>query len=151
MKLQHLVEKLKKSAGYNGKPQQWQYGFDLACREIEYRLNKILDGIQVHGGVEEAKKHSNVEKLPAGMEHVILELTKDYESLEIPEPVALTEHQKIVITGYTMIACVQFSVFHADCERRLGRPIFTHEFPSLKEEIKAAYKDDFMKLLGESK
>lgn len=29
------IEKLKKRCGYDGKSQQWQYGFDLACREIE--------------------------------------------------------------------------------------------------------------------
>lgn len=28
------IEKLKKRCGYDGKPQQWQYGFDLACREL---------------------------------------------------------------------------------------------------------------------
>ena len=28
------IEKLKKRCGYDGKPQQWQYGFDLACRVL---------------------------------------------------------------------------------------------------------------------
>ena len=28
------IENLKKRCGYNGKPQQWKYGFDLAIREI---------------------------------------------------------------------------------------------------------------------
>lgn len=28
------VEKLKKRCGYDGKPQQFKYGFDLACREL---------------------------------------------------------------------------------------------------------------------
>ena len=28
------IENLKKRCGYDGKPQQWQYGFDLACREL---------------------------------------------------------------------------------------------------------------------
>lgn len=28
------IEKLKKCCGYDGKPQQWQYGFDLSCREL---------------------------------------------------------------------------------------------------------------------
>ena len=28
------IEKVKKRCGYDGKPQQWQYGFDLACREL---------------------------------------------------------------------------------------------------------------------
>lgn len=34
MDLQKEIEKLKVKAGYDGKPQQWQYGFDLACREL---------------------------------------------------------------------------------------------------------------------
>ena len=28
------IEKLKKRCGYDGKPQQFKYGFDLACREL---------------------------------------------------------------------------------------------------------------------
>lgn len=31
------IEKLKKRCGYDGKPQQWQYGFELACRELGKR------------------------------------------------------------------------------------------------------------------
>lgn len=31
------IEKLKKRCGYDGKPQQFKYGFDLACREIGKR------------------------------------------------------------------------------------------------------------------
>lgn len=29
------IDSLKVKSGYSGKPQQWQYGFDLACRELE--------------------------------------------------------------------------------------------------------------------
>lgn len=59
----------------------------------------------------------------------------------------LTEEQALILTGYTMVAMVHMSVFHADVERRLGRPVWTHEFPGLAEEIKAAYRDDFMALI----
>ncbi len=34
MDLQKEIDSLKVKAGYDGKPQQWQYGFDLACREL---------------------------------------------------------------------------------------------------------------------
>lgn len=34
MDLQKEIDKLKVKAGYGGKPKQWQYGFDLACREL---------------------------------------------------------------------------------------------------------------------
>ncbi|MDM1731459.1 DUF551 domain-containing protein [Acinetobacter towneri] len=29
------IDSLKAKSGYSGKPQQWQYGFDLACRELD--------------------------------------------------------------------------------------------------------------------
>ena len=28
------IDSLKVKSGYSGKPQQWQHGFDLACREL---------------------------------------------------------------------------------------------------------------------
>lgn len=34
MDLQKEIDNLKVKAGYDGKPQQWQFGFDLACREL---------------------------------------------------------------------------------------------------------------------
>lgn len=34
MDIQKEIDNLKVKAGYDGKPQQWQYGFDLACREL---------------------------------------------------------------------------------------------------------------------
>lgn len=34
MDLQKEIDSLKVKSGYSGKPQQWQYGFDLACREL---------------------------------------------------------------------------------------------------------------------
>lgn len=59
----------------------------------------------------------------------------------------LTLEQAIVVTGYTGInACTNFRDFHKDVENRMNRSIMTHEFPSLTEEIKALYKDDFIKM-----
>ena len=34
MDMQKEIDILKVKSGYDGKPQQWQYGFDLACREL---------------------------------------------------------------------------------------------------------------------
>lgn len=34
MDLQKEIDKLKVKSGYSGKSQQWQFGFDLACREL---------------------------------------------------------------------------------------------------------------------
>lgn len=60
----------------------------------------------------------------------------------------LTTEQAIVLTGYTEIVCCEFSKFHEDLEKRLGRPVFTHEIPSISDEIKLAYKDDFFEMLN---
>ena len=62
----------------------------------------------------------------------------------------LTKEQAIVLTGFTGILMVQnTSDFHEDVERRLGRPVFTHEFADPHGEIKEAYRADFEKLIGQ--
>ena len=63
----------------------------------------------------------------------------------------LTKEQAIVLTAYTGVTCCPFSDFHKECEKRFGRPIFTHEFSSEKlcEEIKEAFKADFMDMCTE--
>lgn len=58
----------------------------------------------------------------------------------------LTLEQAIIITGYTGILMCPFSDFHADVEKRLGRPFWTHEFAGSKEYLKEFYKEDFLKL-----
>lgn len=59
----------------------------------------------------------------------------------------LTQEQALVITGYTGVMCVaSFSDFHEDIEKRLGRPVFTHEIPSLRDVIDEAYRADFLAL-----
>ena len=60
----------------------------------------------------------------------------------------LTKEQALIITGYTMIHCCQsFGDFHADVERRLNMPVFTHQLPDLADRIKDAYRDDFVAML----
>lgn len=58
----------------------------------------------------------------------------------------LTKEQAIVISGYTMVLMCDFGELHKDIEIRLGRPVWTHQIPSLKEEIKGAYKLDFLSI-----
>ena len=59
------IEKLKKRCGYDGKPQQWQYGFDLACRELaqavpenkQFNLDEFLsmeEKLKSKGGIIKA-------------------------------------------------------------------------------------------------
>jgi hypothetical protein len=57
--------------------------------------------------------------------------------------------QAVVISAYTGIMCCSFSDMHKEVEKRLGRPVFTHEFARkdlFEKEIKPAFKDDFLAL-----
>lgn len=60
----------------------------------------------------------------------------------------LTKKQGIILTGFTGIVMCKVSDFHQDVEKRLGRPIFTHEFADkeLWETIKEIYRKDFENL-----
>ena len=40
----------------------------------------------------------------------------------------LTKEQAVIISGFTGILCGEFSDFHADVEKRLGRGVQTFEF-----------------------
>ena len=60
----------------------------------------------------------------------------------------LTKEQAIILTGFTGISMVdEFAIFHKDVEKRLNRPVLTHEIPILADEIKQLYSDDFKKLV----
>lgn len=59
---------------------------------------------------------------------------------------ALTKEQCIIITGFTGVCCGDFGWFTEDIEKRLKRPVYTHEIPGLASTIKEMYRDDFMKL-----
>lgn len=60
----------------------------------------------------------------------------------------LTKEQAIIITGFTGILCGNFSDFHKDVEKRLGRSVWTSEFgiKSFSAEIKKLYEADFIKI-----
>ena len=60
----------------------------------------------------------------------------------------LTNDQKIILTGYTGILMCEFSMFYFDVEKRLNRTVYTHEFSSLKDEIKKLYEKDFLAICG---
>lgn len=59
----------------------------------------------------------------------------------------LTKEQAVVITGFTGIMSCNFSDFHADVERRMGRPVFTHEFAFNADEVKELYREDFLDMI----
>lgn len=57
----------------------------------------------------------------------------------------LTKEQAAIIGAYTGVLCGPFSDLHEYAERKIGRPIWTHEFanPSLNDELREVCRDDF--------
>jgi hypothetical protein len=62
-----------------------------------------------------------------------------------------TKEQAIVITGFTGKLACKFADFHEDAEKRLGRPVFTHEFGDRQfaNEIEELYRADFLAMADE--
>lgn len=60
----------------------------------------------------------------------------------------ITNEQAAIIGAYTGYLCGSFADLHAYVERKLGRPIFTHELGDKKMivEIKEAVRDDFISI-----
>ena len=58
----------------------------------------------------------------------------------------LSKEDAIIVTGFTGIAACNFGDFQLDVERRLGRPVFTHEFGNKEfaDQIKQMYRSDFI-------
>jgi hypothetical protein len=63
----------------------------------------------------------------------------------------LTKEQAAIIGAYTGILCGPFQVVQEYAERKLGRPLFTHEFgdKATMAEIKAAAREDFLALCAD--
>lgn len=61
----------------------------------------------------------------------------------------LTKEQAVVISAFTGVLACDFGDMHEYIEKKLGRPVFTHEMASEKvmKEIKAATKQDFLSLM----
>jgi hypothetical protein len=61
--------------------------------------------------------------------------------------------QAVVISAYTGIMCCDYSDMHSEIEKRLGRPVFTHEFVGRdlwENQIRPAFEDDFFALCNPS-
>lgn len=61
----------------------------------------------------------------------------------------LTKEQAVVLSGFTGILMCNFSDLQADVERRVGNPVYTHQFGNkeFSEEVKNLYRSDFMKIM----
>lgn len=64
----------------------------------------------------------------------------------------LTKEQAIVITGFTgKMVCNDFGHFLEDVEKRMGRPVWTHEMGNKETmaEIHELYRADFIAMVPE--
>ena len=64
--------------------------------------------------------------------------------------VDMTKEEKLIVSAYTGILMVNFNELHEFIEKRLNRPVFTHELADklVLEEIKKSVKEDFLALCG---
>lgn len=60
----------------------------------------------------------------------------------------MTKEEKLIVSAYTMVLMTDFSSLHEFIEKKLGRPVWTHELAndSVINEIKEVIKEDFLKL-----
>lgn len=61
----------------------------------------------------------------------------------------MTYQEAIIISCYTGYVCCEFSDMHEAVEKKLGFPVWTHEFADkeIMEKIRAAFKEDFLSIL----
>lgn len=64
----------------------------------------------------------------------------------------ITKEQAVVLSGFTGILMCNFGDLHGDVEKRMGHPVWTHQFGSqeFSEKVKQLYRDDFMALLPDA-
>ena len=60
----------------------------------------------------------------------------------------MTKYEAIVVSAYTGFLMCDFNDMHEYIEKKLGRPIWTHEFALdlVQEEIHEKVKPDFLKI-----
>lgn len=60
----------------------------------------------------------------------------------------MTKQEKIIVSAYTGYLMCNFSDMHEYIEKKLGRPVWTHELASeeVMAKIREAIKSDFLKL-----
>lgn len=65
------------------------------------------------------------------------------------EGLAMTLHEKVVLSAYTGILMCDFTEVHKYIEKILERPVWTHELASeaLWAKIKEKAKSDFLKII----
>ena len=64
----------------------------------------------------------------------------------------MTKQEKLIVSAYTGILMTDFSDFHEFIEKRLDRPVWTHELANKEfiKELKESVEDDFLRLCEEN-
>lgn len=62
----------------------------------------------------------------------------------------MTKYERIVVSAYTGVLMCDFHDVHGYIEKKLGRPVWTHEmaYRDVQDEIQKAVKPDFLALCG---
>ena len=60
----------------------------------------------------------------------------------------MTKYEAIVVSAYTGFLMCDFNDMHEYIEKKLGRPVWTHEFAdkNIWKEIREKVKPDFLKI-----
>ena len=58
----------------------------------------------------------------------------------------MTKREAAIVSAYTGYLIGKFDDFHAYAEEIMERPLFTHEFPYIAEELKEKSKKDFISI-----
>lgn len=63
----------------------------------------------------------------------------------------MTKYEAIVVSAYTGYCICNFADVHEYIEKKLGRPVWTHEFAdkNIWEEIREKVRPDFVRLCAE--
>lgn len=56
----------------------------------------------------------------------------------------LTKDQAAILSAYTGFLCGDFGDMAEYCEKIMGRPIWTHQYPALADQIREKAKPDFL-------
>ena len=63
----------------------------------------------------------------------------------------MTKQERIIVSAYTGVLMCNFDDMHEYIEKKLGRPVWTHEMASNEflDEVRNATRDDFLALCGD--
>ena len=63
----------------------------------------------------------------------------------------MTKEEKLIVSAYTGILMTDFDSLHEFIEKKLGRPVWTHELADklVWNELKETLKEDFLKLCAD--